>query len=108
MKTRSAILAATLSAALLSATSMPAAAAPSGQASVSYSDLDLSTTAGRTELASRFDKAAHEMCGVADSSKKLNGKERYCYEGASKQLQRRVASILSDHDAKTGVAVAAR
>lgn len=108
MKNRSAILAATLSAALLSAMAMPAAAAPSGQASVSYSDLDLSTDAGRTELARRFDKAAHEMCGVADASKKLHGKERYCYEGASKQLKGRVASILSDHDAKTGVAAAAR
>jgi len=58
MKTRSAILAATLSAALLSATAAPAAAAPSGQVSVTYSDLDLSTDAGRTELAARYDKAA--------------------------------------------------
>jgi UrcA family protein len=104
MKTRPAILAA----ALLSVFAMPAVAAPSGQASVSYSDLDLSTAAGRTELASRFDQAGRDMCGVTDSSKKLHGKERYCYESTSKQLKARVASILSEHDAKNGVAVAAR
>ena len=108
MKTRSAILAATMSAALLSTTSVPAAAAPSGQASVSYSDLDLSTDAGRTELAARYDKAARKICGATDDSQKLNRKERYCYESTSKQLKTRVASILSDHDAKAGVAVATR
>ncbi len=100
MKTRSAVLAATLSAALLSA--MPAAAAPSGQASVSYSDLDLSTDAGRTELANRYEKAAREMCGVTDASAKLHGKERYCFESTSKQLKQRVADILSKHDGKNG------
>nr|WP_166177694.1 UrcA family protein [Altererythrobacter segetis] len=108
MNTHSAILAATLSAALLSATTAPAAAAPSGQASVSYSDLDLSTDAGRAELAARYDQAARQICGGSDASQKLHGKERYCYESTSKQLKARVASILSDHDAKTGVAVAAR
>jgi UrcA family protein len=102
MKTRSAVLAATLSAALLSATSMPAAAAPNGQVSVSYSDLDLSTDTGRTELANRYEKAARDMCGVTDGSAKLHGKERYCYESTSKQLKQRVADILSKHDAKNG------
>jgi UrcA family protein len=104
MKTRPAILAA----ALLSVTAMPAVAAPSGQVSVSYSDLDLSTAAGRAELASRYDAAARTMCGVADNAQKLHGKQRFCYDSTSKQLQARVASILSQHDAKNGTAVAAR
>lgn len=110
MKTRCAILAASLGATMLSALSVPAAAADAqkGQASVSYSDLDLSADAGRSELAKRFDQAARDICGVTDASKKLHGKERYCYESTSKQLQARVASILSDHDAKSGPAVAAR
>jgi UrcA family protein len=97
MKTRSAVLAATLSAALLSATATPAAAAPSRQASVSYSDLDLSTDAGRTELAARYDKAARDLCGVADGSQKLHGKERYCYESTSKQMKQRAADIIAKH-----------
>jgi UrcA family protein len=103
MKTRPAILAA----ALLSVLAMPAVAAPTGQASVSYSDLDLSTDAGRTELATRYDSAARSMCGVTDTAK-MHGKERYCYESTSKQLKARVASILSEHDGKNGPAVAAR
>jgi UrcA family protein len=105
MKTRSAVLAATLSAALLSA--MPAAAAPNGQASVSYSDLDLSTDSGRAELAQRYDQAARDMCGV-EPSKKLQGKARFCYESTSKQLQMRVASILAKYDASGATAVASR
>jgi UrcA family protein len=100
MKTRSAVLAATFSAALLSA--MPAAAAPNGQASVSYSDLDLSTDSGRAELANRYEQAARDMCGVTDASAKLHGKERYCFESTSKQLKQRVADILSKHDGKKG------
>lgn len=102
MKTRSAVLAAMLSAALLSATATPAAAAPSRQASVSYNDLDLSTDAGRAELASRYDQAARDICGVKDDSKKLHGKERYCYESTSKQMKQRVADILAKQGAANG------
>lgn len=102
MKTRSAVLAVTLSAALLSATATPAAAAPSRQASVSYSDLDLSTDAGRAELANRYDQAARDLCGVKDHAKKLHGKERYCYESTSKQMKQRVADILAKQAAANG------
>ena len=102
MKTRSAVLAATLSAALLSASATPALAIPSRQASVSYSDLDLSTDAGRAELANRYDKAARDLCGVKDDAKELHGKERYCYESTSKQMKQRVADILAKHAAGNG------
>jgi UrcA family protein len=95
---------AVLSAAMLAGGTMPAAAADAekGRASVSYSDLDLSTEAGRAELAKRFDQAARDMCGIADATEKLHGKERYCYENNSKQLKTRVAAILSEHDGKSG------
>jgi UrcA family protein len=109
MKTSSAILAASMAVGLLFASSAPAVAgeAPKGQASVSYSDLDLSSAGGRTELARRYDQAARDMCGV-EPSKKLQGKARFCYESTSKQLQMRVASILAKYDATGATAVAAR
>jgi UrcA family protein len=94
----------TLSTALVLAAAslaMPAAAADEsakGRASVSYSDLDLGTEAGRTELKKRFDKAAHAMCN-ADESGKLSGRARYCYERASKQLAQRADAILEAHAA---------
>lgn len=97
-----------IAAALLCATPIPAAAAPSGQASVSYSDLDLSSAVGRAELASRFDKAARDMCGIDATTEKLHGSARYCYDNASKPLRQRVASILAEHDGKGSAAVAAR
>lgn len=101
MNTRSAVLA-TLSAALFATTAMPAAAAPSGRASVSYDDLDLSTDAGRNQLAERYDHAARDVCGVKDTEKKLHGKERYCYESTSKQMKQRVTDILAEHDRAHG------
>jgi len=101
MKTRTAVLA-TLSAALFAATAMPAAAAPNGQVSVSYNDLDLSTDAGRAELAQRYDQAARDLCGVKAGETKLHGKERYCYENNSKQLKQRVTDILAKHAAAGG------
>jgi len=69
------------------------AQAPQGRASVSYNDLDLSTEAGKTELHKRFDQAARDMCGVADT-KAMKGRERYCYQRTSKQLAQRAANIL--------------
>jgi UrcA family protein len=78
---------------------LPATAADksaNGRASVSYSDLDLGTEAGRAELRKRFDKAAHAMCG-ADESGELSGRARYCYERTSKQLAQRADAILEEH-----------
>lgn len=95
----------TLSAALvLAAASLaaPAAAqAPQGRASVSYTDLDLSTEAGKAELHKRFEQAAREMCGVTDTSA-LKGRQRYCYERTSKQLAQRANSILEQKQAAGG------
>ena len=49
---------------------VPAAAgeASKGRASVSYSDLDLDTEAGRVELGKRFEQAARDMCGVTSDA----------------------------------------
>ena len=97
-----AILAAAISLAALSGTSVPAAAADvkKGSASVTYSDLDLGTEAGRAELGKRYTQAAREMCGVEATETKLSGSKRYCFERTSKQLEQRVASIISEHDAR--------
>jgi len=41
--------------------------------------------------------AARDLCGVADGSQKLHGKERYCYESTSKQMKQRAADIIAKH-----------
>lgn len=79
---------------------VPAAAADEnsqGRTSVSYSDLDLGTEAGRAELKKRFDQAARAMCNAGDAEK-LSGRARYCYERTSKQLAQRADAILEAHD----------
>lgn len=103
MKYRPLTIIAAAGAAALAATALPTAAyaESTGRASVSYSDLDLSTEAGRTELGKRFDQAARDMCGVSETAR-LRGKQRYCYENSSKQLKGRVAAILSQHDEAKG------
>lgn len=103
MNLRPLFIAAAIGAAALSATAVPAIAGdkPDGRTSVSYSDLDLSSEAGRAELNKRFEQAAREMCGVSDTTK-LSGKARYCYEQRSKQLEGRVAAILAAHDEARG------
>ena len=81
---------------------VPAAAgeASKGRASVSYSDLDLDTEAGRVELGKRFEQAARDMCGVTNDAPR--GSARYCYERASKQLAQRAADIVEPHQAAGG------
>ena len=81
---------------------VPAAAgeASKGRASVSYSDLDLDTEAGRVELGKRFEQAARDMCGVTNDAPR--GSARYCYERASKQLALRAAAIVEAHQAAGG------
>lgn len=101
MKVRPLIMA--VAAAAMAASALPAAAATEqGRSSVSYSDLDLSTEAGRTELSKRFDQAARDMCGITESDAKLTGKKRYCYETNSKGMQARVASILAKQNEARG------
>jgi UrcA family protein len=82
------------------AVSVPAVASPSQGAAVSYDDLDLSSEAGRAELAKRFDKAARDICKAGEG--KLTGRARYCYESTSKSLQTRVAAIIAKHEARGG------
>ncbi len=91
-------------AAAMAASALPAAAATeqAGRSSVSYSDLDLSSDAGRAELSKRFDQAARAMCGIPDETAKLQGKQRYCYETNSKSMKARVASILDKHNEANG------
>jgi UrcA family protein len=102
MMTRSATLAAAFCAAM-AFTALPAAASDTqkGRASLNYSDLDLSSEAGRAELGKRFDQAAREMCGLSDGEAP-RGSKRHCYTGTSASLKQRVASILSAHEAKGG------
>jgi UrcA family protein len=101
MNIRCGMLATALGAAALAISAAPAVASASAQgASVQYSDLDLSSEAGRAELAKRFDQAARALCDAGDG--KLRGRARYCYENTSKSLKMRVAAILADHEAKGG------
>ena len=100
MTIRSAMLAAALGAAAMTISALPAAAAPAQGPAVTYDDLDLSSEAGRDELAKRFDQAAREICKAGDG--KLSGRARYCYESTSKSLQTRVAAIIAEHEARGG------
>ena len=90
---------AAIGAALLSAGAVPAAAADAQKqgTSMSYSDLDLDTAAGRAELNHRFDQAAREKCGVVEGQK-ANSKARYCYKTTGKQYGYYAAAILAQHD----------
>lgn len=102
MNIRSATLAAALGAAM-ALTAAPAAAsdAQKGRASVTYDDLDLNSEAGRAELGKRFEQAARELCGL-DEAEAPRGSKRHCYEGTSAGMKRRVATILSEHEAAGG------
>jgi UrcA family protein len=102
MNIRSATLAAAFCAAM-AFTTAPAAASDTqkGRASLNYSDLDLSSEAGRAELGKRSEQAAREMCGLAEAETP-RGSKRHCYTGTSASLKQRVASILSTHQANGG------
>src|SRR5688500_6045965 len=80
----------------------PAAAeATKGRAEVSYSDLDLTAEAGRTELSKRFNQAPPETCDLGDGATP-SGRKRYCYERTSRQLDLRVAAILRQKNQAVG------
>jgi len=107
MKTRTLALAA-VSAAILSASAVPAMAAEEQKSgsSMSYADLDLGTSAGRVELAQRFDQAAREKCGVTGD--KAKGNAKYCYKTTSEQYRHFAADIIRDYQSKkadTGLAL---
>jgi UrcA family protein len=95
------ILAATvLGAASILAAPAVAADEPKTRVEVSYSDLDLSTEAGRQELSSRFDRAARERCGVAQDG---TGSRfaRDCYKRGIRLIDQQVA-IIAQRQASGG------
>lgn len=108
MKTRTLALTA-LGAAMISASAVPAMAADDQKksSSMSYGDLDLGTSAGRLQLAQRFDQAAREKCGVTPD-KAPKGTTKHCYKVTSEQYRHYVADILRDHDNKKAEGLALR
>ena len=107
MNTRTLALAA-LSAAMLSASAVPAMAAdePAKGSLMSYADLDLGTSAGRAELAQRFDQAARDKCGVTGD--KAKGGAKYCYKTTSEQYRHFAADIIRDYQNKKSEDLALR
>jgi UrcA family protein len=97
MKTRSAILAAVLSAALASP-----ALAETPAASIRTSDLNLATAQGQEQLDRRIDAAARAMCGIADirTGTILQGnKQKQCFEHARVTARQQVATQIARNDA---------
>jgi len=90
---------AALGSVLLAAGAVPAAAsdAPQQHSTLTYSDLDLGTAAGRAELTRRFDQAAREKCGMIEGQK-TTVTQRYCYKTASAQYRSYASVVLADHD----------
>ena len=65
-------------------------------AEVRYSDLDLSTQAGRKALDFRVEKAARDVCRVEESivgTRILPKDRRICYREARRQIDRQVAVL---------------
>ncbi|TIX49299.1 UrcA family protein [Alteraurantiacibacter aquimixticola] len=85
------------SAALLAAPAVSAAEGEQRTTGVEYSDLDLTSEAGRKELDRRIDEAAREVCGVDEIrvGTRLPSREaRDCYRDAKRQLDRHVAQLV--------------
>ena len=71
-----------------------------GRVEVSYSDLDLDTEAGRTELTKRFEGAARSNCGIrADGSGTSFARD--CYRRSSRLIGQQVAAA-ADRQASGG------
>jgi len=89
-----AILAAALGAAAVFAT--PAAA--ENVSAVTYSDLDLSTSAGQAKLERRIDSAARSACGFAEirtGTIMRSSAARECYEEAKARVHQQVAELIA-------------
>jgi UrcA family protein len=100
MKTRTAILAAVLSAALATP-----ALAEAPNASIRTSDLNLATAQGQEQLDRRIDAAARAMCGISDirTGTILQGnKQKQCFEHARVTARQQVAAQLAHNDAAGG------
>ena len=66
---------------------------------VTYSDLDLSTEAGRAELERRIDSAARQVCAIGESdvgTRIVTREKRTCYREAREQLDQRFARLISE------------
>ncbi len=64
---------------------------------VSYQDLDLSTEAGRAELAQRIDDAARHVCGMGERSVGSNivsRESRDCFRAAKRELEQHFAGVI--------------
>jgi UrcA family protein len=97
MKTRSAILAA-LGAATLASPALASTA-------IAYSDLNLETAQGQTQLDRRIDAAAREICGIADirTGTILQGnKNKQCYDTAKASARKQVAERIARDSARGG------
>jgi UrcA family protein len=101
MKTRSAILAAALSAAVLATPAL----ADTPNARIRTSDLNLATAQGQEQLDRRIDAAARAMCGISDirTGTILQGnKQKQCFESARVTARQQVAAQIAHTDAAGG------
>ncbi len=66
---------------------------------VSYTDLDLNTDEGTTELDRRIDNAAKEVCGMGErqtGSHMVSRDARSCYRDAKRQLDQHFAQVVEE------------
>jgi UrcA family protein len=65
---------------------------------VRYTDLDLTSEAGREQLDNRLERAAREVCGMDEllvGSRLPSGESRTCYREARRNLDRQLAQLVS-------------
>ncbi len=90
-----------LATAALLATPLAASAQTTVQRTVgvTYTDLDLTTEAGRAELERRIDNAARSACAIGETdlgTRLLTREKRACYRDARAQLDQRFAQVIAD------------
>mgnify|MGYP001103103150 CR=1 FL=1 len=98
-KTSFALAAAFVASGLTLAPAMASAQEQQRTASISYTDLDLSTEDGRATLDQRIDRAARQVCEldrVQTGSRLRNREARACYEQAKSSFEERFAGIIRD------------
>ena len=69
------------------------------QKSVQVADLDLSTSEGRSELKTRLNQAAREVCGMADKttgSRVASKEARKCLRETQDRMMTQFAHLLED------------
>ncbi|WP_052768899.1 UrcA family protein [Aurantiacibacter marinus] len=97
---KSFVMAATLAVSGLTFTSAVAAAEVQERAaSVTYTDLDLSTEEGVAELEDRIDRAARQVCELDDrqvGSRIRDRNARECYEEAKSNFEQRLSGVIRE------------